>query len=53
VGAGVNGVTRGQQVQIPSESVVRFRLADPIIVHVTTGGSNGSSGPALEHRSDQ
>ncbi len=54
VGAGANGITRGQQVQIPSESVVRFKLADPIIVHVTAGGgSNESSGPTLERHSDQ
>jgi hypothetical protein len=54
VGAGANGVTRGQQVQIPSESVVRFKLSDPIIVHVTSGGNSGdNSGPALERRNDQ
>lgn len=32
LGAGVNGVTRGQQVQIPSESLVNFRLQAPITV---------------------
>jgi hypothetical protein len=54
VGAGANTVTRGQQVQIPSETVVRFRLSDAIIVHVTTGGGpQGNSGPTLEHRNDQ
>ena len=54
VGAGANTVTRGQQVQIESETVVRFRLSDPILVHVTTGGaSSGNSGPALEHRNNQ
>jgi hypothetical protein len=54
VGAGANGVTRGQRVQIPSETVVRFKLSDPIIVRVTTGGgSQGNSGPTLEHRNDQ
>jgi len=48
-GAGVNGATRGQQVQIPSETVVRFKLSDPIIVHVSSGaGSNAGSGPTLE-----
>jgi hypothetical protein len=53
-GAGVNGVTRGQQVQIPSETVVRFKLSDPIIVHVTTtGGGQENSGPTLERHSDQ
>jgi hypothetical protein len=54
VGAGAQGVTRGQQVQIPSETVVRFKLSDPIIVHVTTSAAgSGSSGPALEHHNDQ
>ncbi len=33
-GAGINGVTRGQQVQIPSESLVSFRLTSPIRVRV-------------------
>ena len=31
-GAGVNGVTRGQQVQIPSETLVNFNLQVPISV---------------------
>jgi hypothetical protein len=49
VGAGANTVTRGQQVQIQSESVVRFKLSDAIIVRVTTGGSSSEgSGPGLE-----
>ena len=34
LGAGANGITRGQQVQIPSESVVRFRLTNAITVRV-------------------
>jgi hypothetical protein len=53
VGAGANTVTRGQQVQIASETIVRFKLSDPIVVRVMSGGSNQSSGPALEHHSDQ
>ena len=49
VGAGANTITRGQQVQIPSETVVRFKLSDAIIVHVTTGGSSSeNAGPGLE-----
>ena len=53
VGAGANTITRGQQVQIPSESVVRFKLSDPILLRVTTGGNSGEdSRPALE-RHDQ
>lgn len=54
VGAGANGVTRGQQVQIPSETVVRFRLSDAIVVHVTTGANSASgSGPTLERHDNQ
>ena len=54
VGAGANTVTRGQQVQIESETVVRFKLSDAIIVHVTTGGgSSDASGPALERHDNQ
>jgi hypothetical protein len=54
VGAGANTVTRGQQVQIPSESVVRFRLLDPIIVRVTAGAAApGGSSSSLERRTDQ
>lgn len=52
VGAGANGITRGQQVQIPSESVVRFKLTNAIMVRVTPGGgsSQDSSNPSLERR---
>jgi hypothetical protein len=53
VGAGAQGVTRGQQVQIPSETVVRFKLSDAIQIHVTTGGGQqGNSGPSLERHSN-
>ncbi len=47
-GAGVNAVTRGQQVQILSETVVRFRLQTPIIVRVTPGAA--PSIPDTDHR---
>jgi hypothetical protein len=54
VGAGANTVTRGQQVQIASESVVRFRLLDPIVVRITAGaGAPGGSSSSLERRTDQ
>jgi hypothetical protein len=33
-GAGVNAVTRGQQVQIQSETIVRFNLSSPITLRV-------------------
>jgi hypothetical protein len=36
LGAGANAVTRGQQVQIPSETVVRFRLSGSVPIHVRT-----------------
>src|SRR6202044_3583459 len=42
VGAGAQAATRGQQVQIPSETVVRFKLSNPIIVH-NVGGSESSN----------
>jgi hypothetical protein len=53
VGAGANTVTRGQQVQIPSESIIRFKLADAIVVHVTSGGNSNRDRDNLEHRNDQ
>jgi hypothetical protein len=40
-GAGVNGVSRGKQVEIPSESLVNFKLQSPI--SVTTSRVAGSS----------
>jgi len=53
-GAGANTVTRGQQVQIASESVVRFRLLDPIQVHLSPGAASpDNSSSSLAHRSDQ
>ncbi len=53
-GAGANTVTRGQQVQIPSESVVRFQLLDPILIHVTSGANTPeNSNSSLGRRSDQ
>jgi hypothetical protein len=53
VGAGANTVTRGQQVQIASETVVRFKLSDPIMIHVNGSGSSGNSGPTLERHNNQ
>ncbi|HET6215950.1 MAG TPA: BON domain-containing protein [Acidobacteriaceae bacterium] len=41
VGAGANGVTRGQQVQIPTETLVSFHLQSPI--SVTTSKKVGGS----------
>jgi hypothetical protein len=47
VGAGVNGVTRGQQVQIPTETLVSFHLQSPISVTTSKkvgGARQGNSG---------
>ena len=54
VGAGSNAVTRGQQVQIASESVVRFRLANPVNVRVRTDNTQDVRGDGLDrHRNNQ
>ena len=45
-GAGANAITRGQQVQIPSESVVRFRLTNPITVQTTEHASDREDMPS-------
>jgi uncharacterized protein YcfJ len=47
LGAGANGVTRGQQVQIPSETLVSFHLQSPFSVttsKVVGGSRNQYSG---------
>jgi hypothetical protein len=46
LGAGVNGVTKGQQVQIPTETLVTFHLQSPISVNTSkkVGGSQGGDG---------
>ncbi len=58
VGAGANTVTKGEQVQIPSESIVRFQLSSPVPLRVSTGDNsfsgddNGQPAPALQQRPD-
>ena len=55
VGAGANAVTRGQQVQIPSETILRFKLTTPLTV-TTTGGAgvtNYNGDATLQQRSNQ
>ncbi|WP_051978975.1 BON domain-containing protein [Edaphobacter aggregans] len=47
LGAGANTVTRGEQVQIPSESLVNFQITNTLAVRVSTSntlstGSNSS-----------
>ncbi len=39
-GAAVQGLTRGQQVSIPSESVISFRLSSPLTVRTSEAPSN-------------
>lgn len=34
-GAGVNAVTKGEEVQYPSESILRFRMSQPLTVRVS------------------
>jgi outer membrane biosynthesis protein TonB len=53
VGAGSQAVTRGQQVQIESETIVRFHLSSPVSVKVRTdaGEHHGDDG-ALQPRSN-
>jgi hypothetical protein len=51
VGAGANTITRGQQVQIASETLVRFLLDSPLVVRVSTRNSEGpTSEPQLQQR---
>ncbi|SDE70475.1 BON domain-containing protein [Terriglobus roseus] len=48
-GAGINAVTRGEQVQIPSESVVRFSLTNAVAVRTSTHAAGGD-GSGLQNR---
>jgi hypothetical protein len=51
VGAGANTVTRGEQVQITSETLIRFQLNSPLIVRVSTRGGDGPTAePDLQQR---
>jgi hypothetical protein len=48
-GTAVQGATRGKQVQIPSETLVRFRLASPVTVRVS---GDGRGGDGLQQRNN-
>jgi hypothetical protein len=48
-GAGVQAATRGQQVQIPAETLVRFRLTSPITLRVSTT-NQAPSDDGISHR---
>jgi outer membrane biosynthesis protein TonB len=48
-GAGVNTVTRGQQVQIPSETLIRFNLTNTLSLKVATKETDSTiANPALQ-----
>ena len=51
VGAGANTVTRGEQVQIPSETLIRFQLNSPLLIRVSTKpAADPASSPDLQTR---
>ncbi len=53
LGAGSNAITRGQQVQIPSESVVRFRLTSPVSLRVRSDGARTDRSVSPDQQNDQ
>jgi hypothetical protein len=56
VGAGANTITRGEQVQIPSETLIRFNLTNTLSLRVPTRGEteNPAPNPTLQqHPPDQ
>jgi hypothetical protein len=50
LGAGVNGVTKGQQVQIPTETLVSFHLQTPITVTTSKQVGTSQGGDGLQQR---
>jgi BON domain len=51
VGAGANTITRGEQVQITSETLIRFQLNSPLLVRVSTRSGEGpTTAPDLQQR---
>jgi outer membrane biosynthesis protein TonB len=51
LGAGANAVTKGEQVQIPSESLIRFRLTSPLALRVSTSNTRSTTiNPNLQQR---
>jgi len=47
-GAGVNAATRGEQVQIPAETLVRFHLTNSIALRVPVNGAQQRGGADLQ-----
>lgn len=45
-GAGINAITRGEQVQIPTESLIRFRLTNAFSVVASPVGSSSNDAPS-------
>jgi hypothetical protein len=51
IGAGSNAITRGQQVQIPSESLVRFHLTNSLALRASTRNTRSTpTNPNLQQR---
>jgi BON domain len=51
VGAGANTITRGEQVQIPSETLIRFHLTNTLSLKVVTQNTESTStNPDLQQR---
>jgi outer membrane biosynthesis protein TonB len=51
VGAGANAVTKGEQVQIPSETLIRFRLTNALALRASTRNTRSTSAnPNLQQR---
>lgn len=51
LGAGSNAITRGEQVQIPSESLIRFHLTNSLSLRASTRNTKDTAGnPNLQQR---
>jgi len=50
VGAGANTVTRGEQVKIPSESLVNFQMTNSLALKVSTSNTLSTSGSGSGRR---
>lgn len=50
LGAGAQAITKGQQVQIPAETLIRFRLTNPIVVHTNGKPAPAPTDPVLQRR---
>lgn len=54
LGAGANAITKGEQVQIPSESLVRFHITNSLVLHVSTRNTRSTpvnaDNPNLQQR---